>query len=259
MNYNLKNLYQELDKIEKEILSLPKGNLLVYPNGKWHRWFYLNNTTRQYISKKDYSFASKLARKKYLELKKALILAQIDVINNDSTKAFEAARSELQELLQDKGYDYLLKPYFNKISTDDLINWQSSYNSNPKNPEQLTFQCPSGNLVRSKSEVFIDMALSSNAIPYRYECELILNGIKFYPDFTLKHPVTGDIIYWEHLGMMDNNDYAKKAFSKLQTYQANHIIPGENLILTFESRNNPFSFSDAELALSMIGIKNNQL
>ena len=60
-----------------------------------------------------------------------------------------------------------------------------------------------------------------------------------YPDFTIRHPVTGNFIYWEHLGLMDEWSYAKNASQKIQTYMTNHIYPGINLIITSETKEHP--------------------
>ena len=253
MNYIELNI--ELEKVEKELSTLPTGKLLVYPNGNWYRWFYLNQSKREYISKDNISFASTLARKEYLLLKRNVILAKLNAINKADIP-IQAAEEKLLEFVQDKRYQALLNPFYSKIEDEELLSWQNSpFNSNTKYAEQLTFQCPSGNVVRSKSEVFIDMALASNAIPYRYECKLSLDNLTFYPDFTIMHPITRKLIYWEHLGMMDNDEYARQAFQKLQTYQKHNIIPGENLILIFKKKNNPFSYTNAQLALEMMNLK----
>ena len=45
---------------------------------------------------------------------------------------------------------------------------------------------------------------------------------------------------------MDNPKYAKKAFKKLEVYQEHGIIPGENLIMTFETEQNPLSVAMVE-------------
>ena len=42
-------------------------------------------------------------------------------------------------------------------------------------------------------------------------------------------------LYWEHMGMMDNGEYAEKAVRKISAYYQNGIYPGEALILTFEN------------------------
>jgi hypothetical protein len=51
---------------------------------------------------------------------------------------------------------------------------------------------------------------------------------------------------------MDDKSYSQNAYGKLQLYSDNGIIPGKNLIVTFETRKNPFSFSDAEAALTQL-------
>ena len=48
-------------------------------------------------------------------------------------------------------------------------------------------------------------------------------------------------ILWEHLGMMDDEIYVEKAIQKITTYEQNGIFPGENLILTYETKKNPLN------------------
>ena len=80
------------------------------------------------------------------------------------------------------------------------------------------------------------MALTQNNIPFRYECALQLGETTIYPDFTIRHPRTGETYYWEHFGMMDNPAYRKSASLKLQNYISNGIIPTIQLITTYETK-----------------------
>lgn len=90
--------------------------------------------------------------------------------------------------------------------------------------------------VRSKSEKILADYFDSLGLAYKYECPLYLKNFgNVYPDFTFLSRRTGKEIYWEHEGMMDNPDYAKAAIQKIETYEKNGIICGENLILTFET------------------------
>ena len=76
----------------------------------------------------------------------------------------------------------------------------------------------------------------SLGLQYKYECPLILKPYgTVYPDFTFLSRRTGEKIYWEHEGMMDNPEYARNATKKIELYEKNGIFPGENLILTFET------------------------
>jgi hypothetical protein len=48
-------------------------------------------------------------------------------------------------------------------------------------------------------------------------------------------------MYWEHLGMLDDDVYLEKALRKTMSYEHSGIFPGEDLILTFETKNIPLS------------------
>ena len=94
-------------------------------------------------------------------------------------------------------------------------------------------------MLRSKAESEIDSELFEKHIPFRYEAPLIIGNKTFYPDFTIRHPITGEIYYWEHFGMMDNPEYAKSAYRKLELYYQVGLIPNINLITTYETKDKP--------------------
>ena len=95
---------------------------------------------------------------------------------------------------------------------------KEEYEKNPKHPEQLIVPTVRGINVRSKSEALIAFGLDMHKIPYRYECRLPIKRPEIYPDFTILQPNTGNIIIWEHFGMMDHPDYVHKASAKMHTY-----------------------------------------
>lgn len=65
-----------------------------------------------------------------------------------------------------------------------------------KHPENLKNKIGKNEFVRSKSEAIIGKVLRMNYIPFRYECPIILNGVTIYPDFTIRHPKTGETYYF---------------------------------------------------------------
>ncbi len=247
------SIEKEIKAIEKELACFPSGELNVYENNGSYRWYCTAGRKRDYISRKDRELAAKLAEKKYLRLKKNELVEQRDIALNRNNERDSAAR-ELAKFLNNPGYSSLLSDFTKKtVNKKSIQEWMMEpYKSNPNYSEQLTNTCPSGIKVRSKSEVFIDMALNQHGIPYRYECELVVGNKVFYPDFTLMNPSNQEIIYWEHLGIMDNNEYARNAFSKLSIYHKYGIIPGKNLIITFETKTRPFTITEADLALKMM-------
>lgn len=93
-----------------------------------------------------------------------------------------------------------------------------------------------GERVRSKSEKILADFFFRNNIVYKYEKPLDLAGYgTVYPDFTFYSKKLRKEIYWEHEGMMDKPEYAVKAVKKLNLYQMNKIMPGDRLIMTFET------------------------
>ncbi|MBN1875490.1 MAG: ATP-dependent DNA helicase RecQ, partial [Anaerolineae bacterium] len=89
----------------------------------------------------------------------------------------------------------------------------------------------SGELVRSKSEVIIANILYSSGIPFAYESRLTApDGSSRLPDFTIEWH--GRTYYWEHLGMLDIEDYQREWELKKAWYIA--YFPGQ-LITTQET------------------------
>lgn len=102
-------------------------------------------------------------------------------------------------------------------------------------------------MVRSKSEKIIADKLKLSGIPYVYEKPLKLGTITKYPDFTALNKRTRKEYYWEHMGMMDSPDYFKEAMEKIELYQRYGIVPGKNLIITYETDRQPLSVKSVEI------------
>ena len=127
--------------------------------------------------------------------------------------------------------------------------WQNqTYRKTKKHEENKKLVTDNGEYVRSKSEVIIANSLKSNNVPYRYEFPLVIEReegeedyCKFHPDFYCLNVRTRVEYAWEHLGMMDDAEYAARAVEKLALYSANGYFPGKNLIITMESKSAPIS------------------
>jgi hypothetical protein len=112
--------------------------------------------------------------------------------------------------------------------------------------ESLKHEAIGGLMVRSKSEALIAFALDLAHVPFHYEEILELDNKKIAPDFTILHPVTGERIYWEHFGMMDDAAYATETFKKMILYGQNGILPGKNFIYTMETNSEPLSIREIQ-------------
>jgi len=234
-------LEAKIKDLEVQLSKLPKGKLLCVHNGKYHKWYHSGENPPVYIPKKERRLAEQLAVKKYLSLQQEELIQQKKVIDS-YLKIHSEEKLKSEQMLSD-GSDYkeLLSPYFTPTSREFLDWMNSPYEKNQQYPEQLVHKTPSGNYVRSKSEVLIDMLLHMNKIPFRYECALQLGSIRVYPDFTILHPRTGKIFYWEHFGLMDEPEYYQNAYSKLKKYASCGIVPSINLITTYETKECPLS------------------
>jgi hypothetical protein len=99
--------------------------------------------------------------------------------------------------------------------------------------EHLIHRAQDGTLVRSKSELVIANMLSSLGMRYEYErvCEGTAEAGRLRPDFSFATPA-GDLLIWEHLGMLNREDYARGWEWKRAWYAKNGFVTGESLFMT---------------------------
>jgi ATP-dependent exoDNAse (exonuclease V) alpha subunit len=99
--------------------------------------------------------------------------------------------------------------------------------------EHLIHRTEKGHLVRSKSELVIANMLFREGIEYEYErpCEGTTEPGKLRPDFSFIAP-DGDLVLWEHLGMMNREDYRRGWEWKRNWYHMNGFVDGETLFIT---------------------------
>lgn len=241
-----KRLDEKLNTLQSQLQTFPKGKIFCTRTANRYKWYHSDGHVHTYIPKKDRQFAEQLAIKKYLSHQYQYLLREKKAIEY-YLRHHDANTNQASQMLTDMPeYQELLSPYF-KPPSQELLDWMNSpYEHNTKYPEQLTHKTSSGHFVRSKSEVLIDMLLHTYRIPFRYECALQLGESVVYPDFTILHPDTGKLYYWEHFGLMDDPIYAKNVFSKLQLYTSHGIIPTIQLIATYETKDHPLSSETLE-------------
>jgi ATP-dependent exoDNAse (exonuclease V) alpha subunit len=91
--------------------------------------------------------------------------------------------------------------------------------------ERLIYLTENGDLVRSKSEWIIADKLKAAGIKYQYEQPLILDGVERLPDFTIHDEDAGTVWYWEHNGMLSDDEYKKRWERKEAAYRRAQILP----------------------------------
>ena len=124
----------------------------------------------------------------------------------------------------------------------DPEQWASQdYKRNPFYRESLIHKTENGIKTRSKSEAMIGTQLERSGLHFRVEEELVLAGRTFYPDFTVLLQDIRRLIYWEHLGLVDDPEYMIKNLGKLTFYSEHGVILGYNLVITYETREHPLT------------------
>lgn len=226
-------------KLLEHLKEQPPGDLVCVKNGIYHRWHSHVDGKVLCISKRNTQELTTLAQKKYLLSEYEDTLDEIAALELYLAH-FNPDESRTSKLLNE-GSPYLpLLSNNQQPNSDELNEWiREAYEQNPQYLEHKIHRSLSGNMVRSKSESLIDNALYYNKIPFRYECKLQLGETTFYPDFTIKHPKNMQIYYWEHFGMMDNAAYRNNHYSKLVIYNNYGIFQSVNLIVTYETKDNP--------------------
>lgn len=214
-------------------------------NGKYIKWYLSDGKNQQVISKKDIEFAITMAAKKYFLLLYNDLSHEKTLLDHYLSKHIICGKAE-QLLTSSTEFSRLLQLYF-KPKSPELEQWmESSYHQYDGYPEHLVHETLPNVFVRSKSEAIIYMSLLHHSIPFHYEEILVFENLKFYPDFTIRHPKTGKYFYWEHFGKMDGRKYQRRTFSKLEDYASCGVYPTINLITTFETSENPLTFDKVE-------------
>lgn len=250
INEEILYLQQKINNVQKKLEDLPNENIHCISSGRYTKWFVGEGGERKYLSKKDRDYALKLAQAKYNSLLLEDLHEQLNAAEKYKIHISKACKAK--KLLSEKPYANLLsrKKYSLDYASEIINIWlNEEYTHNTSYPENLVHETSFGLKVRSKSEEKIAEALYARGIPFRYEARLIVDDIEFYPDFTLFHPTKLKEYYWEHYGLMDDPRYISNAFGKMTTFSNNGIIPGINLITTYEDKYHPLHINDVNLQI----------
>lgn len=241
-------LFQEITKrkeyleklemeIAKTIAQAPEGKLRVSKCRGVPSYYQIidpKDTRGKYLSKKEPKVIYQLAQKDYLQKLQKEVKEELADIEMYLSKRGEKQLEEIYEGLNEYR-KMLVKPF---VLTDKMYEEQwkkESYETNPYYEDEKVYLTKNDELVRSKSEMLLADMYYELGIPYRYEAQLVLkNGKRKYPDFTLLNPKTREVIYHEHLGLMDHEEYRQSNMEKLDEYRRNGIYLGKNLIVTYE-------------------------
>ncbi len=232
-------LIDKIDTIQLCLAKFPEGELYCAKNRAWSKWYVRLEGKIIYLPKEERDLAYTFADKKLLTALESDLQHDLNEVNQYLQRHQDNPQKAKKLLTAPSTYSEL----FNR---DDLSNYLSKwarthYDTNLSHMESKIHTAPDNLLVRSKAEAMIATLLTENQIPFRYECALQFDNQIIYPDFTLRHPKTGEFFYWEHFGKMEDPEYQKNAFDKMQLYVKNGIQPHIQLIITAETSTKPLT------------------
>ena len=99
---------------------------------------------------------------------------------------------------------------------------------NPSHPEHLNVVTELG-VFRSREEHIVAQIMTTLGLRYKYEVPLPTPRITHYPDFAVLHPATGQIIYIEYAGRMNDPEYRVSVLRRLRDYGDAGVYLGFNL------------------------------
>ncbi len=150
-----------------------------------------------------------------------------------------------------KAYRSLPAECFEIAGIPNFSVWENKYQKTHhigeyRYPEHLKQKTEDGGLVRSKSEAFIYNSLCRENIPFVYELPWTFNGISMEPDFTILSRKSGQLIIWEHLGLLTSQEYVRQTQWKLRLYLNSGFMLGDKLIMTADSPENGVDTSEIQ-------------
>ncbi len=229
-----------LADFEKEYLLLPPGNLLREKHqNHFHYYLYGEDRKKIYLRKTEKVLIGQLLRKRFLKKALPQLRRNLCALNTalkacakivepvfqpyeESERIFDVNKSE-------SGSNY-------KLSREEKTWLAMPSKKNGYHQESLLHLTANGEKVRSKSEALIAGLLNSYHIPYKYEEELLLEERTYYPDFTIRRPKDGKIFYWEHFGLVEDPEYARKMDRKIAEYRQSGISQWDNLIASYDTK-----------------------
>lgn len=122
-------------------------------------------------------------------------------------------------------------------------------------PEKLAHYAIDGAGVRSKSEVLIYNYLFERGYIFVYELPIDTPKGRLVPDFTIYNVVTGEVIFWEHMGMIYDEEYYSNQYDKIVKYASIGYTPGVNLIITVDDINGKIDMQQIVRALSAFNLQ----
>ena len=256
----IKFLQQLQTKKRAALLHAPSGNIKVLNkgSGSYYSFFNPGETTVHYLkchNKQDMALAKAIVQRSYDQKVLDLVTQELSLLEELDAFYQRGDADNLYSTLN-PGRQALITPI--RVTDEAYIaKWLArSYPRKGFMEGAPVFETKRGDRVRSKSEMEIANDLFDEEIPYLYEVPIRLidcvtdQPYTTHPDFVVLNVKERKEFLWEHFGMMDDPEYAQRNIKKLVEYENAGYYPGENMIVTFETRTFPLTPKEIKLVIS---------
>ena len=238
------DLFTIIEDKRKALATAPMGQLRCKKNHHRQEYYQIverGDTTGRYLLANQAELVKELAQKAY-DLK-TLEYAQGEYKRICSLEKYRSAHP--LETICDR-YSPSRRQLIDPLILPDEEFIRQWLNREPEHPmlgfenDAPEFFTKKNLRVRSKSEIFIADRLDDYLLPFIFEFPIYLEGRGWvYPDFMILNVWLRKVYIWEHLGKMDDPGYLQDNLAKIRAYERSGYFPGDNLILTFETKNLP--------------------
>lgn len=239
------NLVKRKIRILKDnLISAPEGVLYIKHDGEVTRFYckLSDQSKLRYLSSlSDNELITKLSNKKYSLQSLKAAEEELKILNRLLKHENDNPLSGIYDKL-DASVRTLVKPV--EISVAEKIRLfklripvdKSQFIRTGQNVIKTT----RGEYVKSMAEFIIAETMLRYDVPYIYEDKVKTPDNQIYkPDFTAINIRTGKIMLWEHFGMLENYKYLKDNIMKLESFRMMGCYPGNGLIITMSSKQQP--------------------
>lgn len=228
-------MQSENRQYDRELINLPEGRLYQLKSGERTYYYHIIGNGKSRIRKGitgNKNLVKQLARKEYLLWALKIQTKTIDRINRISTLMdfgyWQTALSEVSHRFPSIPAEVFLLGNQYEPPTSRSASMFTA---------ETIHRTQQGVKVRSKSELIIADMLEYQEIPYQYEVELPWDDYYLCPDFTVVRPRDSKVIYWEHFGKTNDDEYLRKMDLKIVKYRNMGIKPWDNLMISYDREN----------------------
>lgn len=127
------------------------------------------------------------------------------------------------------------------------------HDSNPFFPEHKTHYF-NGTYYRSAAEADIARFYTEQGIPFKYEPEIRLSGLKYpiYTDFVILIRELDLCKFHEHFGLKNSSDYDRKTSTTYNNYSGAGLLPELDVFYTYDVDNAPFDIRSLHTKLNSV-------